>query len=187
MPSESPQYPGGNGPYAGEQPDPNPQGNTAYALRPIPENYQAEVFPYRGIQQHGVSPSRSVEPPEEMLEGGRVKIAPPDHDIAPVPVRIVQPGTKEYQQWRAFQAYAGPAPSQVVNRKENRKSLTLRNVSTTVVVWLGPDANLTKQTGYPLAPGATFSLDGEAEVWGISDDATVVLLAGFFVFGTATP
>lgn len=157
-----------------------------YALKPAPENYQGTVFPYRGMQQHGVHPSQSVDPPDHMAEGGMVTVAPPHKGPDPVPVRIVQGGTKEYSQWRAFQAYVSGSPTQVVNRKENRANLTLRNLSDTVHVWIGPDANVTKQTGFRLDKGASFSLAGEAEIWAVSDDGTMVVLCGFFEFATET-
>jgi hypothetical protein len=188
MPSETPQNPRGNGPYAYDEPDPNPQGGTLYPLKPAADRYQAPVFAYRGTQQHGVDPARSTDPPEYMAEGGTVAIKPPKKEPDPVAVRIVSSGTKEYSQWRSFQAYVSGSPAQVVNRKEDREELTLKNLSSGpgVTVWVGPDANVSKQSGYPITAGGTFTLSGEAEIWAVSDDASLVILAGFFTFSTKT-
>lgn len=185
MPSETPKN---VNPYSYDEQDVNPEGTTLYPLRPVPESYQAPVFAYRGVQQHGVNPASVDQPPDHMAEGGTVAVKPPKQGPDPVPVRIVSPGTKEYAQWRAFQAYVGGLPTQVVNRKEDRESLGVKNLSggPGVAVWIGPDANVSKQTGYRLDPGEKFSLNGEAEIWAISDDGSVVILAGYFEFSTAT-
>lgn len=191
MPSESPQNPRGNGPYAIDEPDVNPEGQTLYPLKLRTERPSAEVFPYRGVETHGVHPSRSVDPPEHMDEGGMVQVAPPKKAPEPVPVRLVEPGIKAYKQWRAIHEFVGASARQVVNRKENRQNLRIKNLTagknpnTGKGCWLGPDSGVNAMNGYFLDAGDIFALSGEAEVWGISEDPVeLVELAIAFEFET---
>ena len=109
-------------------------------------------------------------------EGGSVELAytAPDTEVPPVPVRIVETDTgHEYTQWRAIQAFASGSPSMVVSRKEGRDRVTVKNIGsgTGVEVWIGPDSNVSKMSGFLLkGDGDSVTLQTEAEVWAVSDD-----------------
>jgi hypothetical protein len=149
-------------------------------------------MPYRGTEQHGVPFGSEMPPTPEEVEGGRVvrKETPPE-ETEPVPVRIVEPGTKVFQQWRTYQTYVTSTVRQIVNRKEDRKNLRIRNLTAEKNpnqgkgVFLGSDQMLTKQNGWFLDSGDTFVLSGEAEVWAVAEiDTEIITLAVVFEFDT---
>lgn len=186
MPSESPQNPRNR--YETVDESAAPEGLPVGFEPQLDRFGGGPVFPYRGTQTHGVEPQTeqaAVGSPEND-EGGAVEFdyVAPVEDAAPVPVRIVDTAAHEYSDWRANQSFANPSPNRVVNRKEGRKSLTIKNIGT-VHVWVGPDSNVSPMAGYRVdSGGGTFTLDGEAEVWAVSNDATAVPLCIYFEFST---
>jgi hypothetical protein len=167
-----------------------PEGVPQYIV-PAPHGFGGVNFPYRGQQDHGVPPTETAIGSPDDYEGGSVEVSyeKPEEDIAPVPVRIVDTAAHEFTQWRAFQAFASGAPTMVVNRKEGRDRVTIKNVGsgTDTNVWVGPDSNVSKMSGFRLEPdGGSVSLQGEAEVWAVSDDPTkTVQLCIITEFSTA--
>jgi hypothetical protein len=150
-------------------------------LVPAPDRYGGVNFPYRGSQDHGVPPTETATGTAENYEGGTVEVSYPaaDAEVPPVPVRIVETDTRhEYTQWRAIQAFASGAPSMVVSRQEGRDRVTIKNIdsSTGTAVWLGPDANVSKMSGFRIEKdGGSVTLQTEAEVWAVSDDPLKVV------------
>jgi hypothetical protein len=182
MPSESPQ----ESAYVNQQQE---EVTPPVSYRaPTPEESSQLYLPYRGSQFHGVDPGRIAVVADEDTEGGKVVTGyfePGDEDINPVPVRIVETAAHEFSEWRAYQSYAGAAPTMVVNAKSGRQNCKLRNLSATIRVWLGPANTVTAITGYPLDAGAEISFTGEAAVWAISNDGSTVTLAVLTEFSTA--
>lgn len=183
MPSESHQSP-----YAGNYPDivePSPEYGT-----PVPSETSAYInFPYRGIQTHGVDPTVVPVPADEDIAGGKVVSnynAEPEIAVTPVPVRIVDTAAAEFQRWRAYQAFATVNPRLIVNRQENRKKTTIKNLHTADPVWLGPDVSVSSLNGFRLDFGQTFTLDGEAEVYAIRGGANDVALSVAVEYSTPT-
>lgn len=187
MPHSSPQYRHSGNPYGVEnltedQVEPGP----GQPLEPMPEHYYGVVFPYRGIQQHGVDPTDMPEDRPEDYAGGTVALADPiEPEHEPVPVRIVKSAKHEYNQWRAIQNYASPQGNKILNRKEGRTRCVIKNTSVAGIIYVGPDSMATLQTGYKLGPNETMELFGEQEVWAMS--ATVGVsepLCAYFEFST---
>jgi len=154
--------------------------------RPIP------YIPYRGTEFHGVAPQEipvvddENKPPDGTVLTGIFQ--PPEEDVNPVPVRVVDTATHEYKQWRAWQAFASAAqPSMVANRKEGQSGLNVKNCSASSRVWLGPDPSVSIYTGYPLDGGGEVSFTGEAPVYAIADTGVAgnVTLAVLSQFSTA--
>jgi hypothetical protein len=190
MPSESPQDPRSqqDTQYSTEDVSATPEAIPQYVV-PAPERYGGVNFPYRGQQTHGVEPTETAVGSPDDYEGGTVEVSYPkeDTEVPPVPVRIVETDTRhEYTQWRAIQAFAGSAVSMVVSRQEGRDRVTLKNISTDTDVWVGPDSNVSKMSGFRVEKGGgSVSLQSEAEVWAISDDPLkVVPLCAITEFST---
>jgi len=177
MPSESYQDPRSlrDTQYSTEDVSATPEPIPEY-IEPAPDRYGGVNFPYRGQQTHGVEPTETAPGSSEDYEGGTVEVAYPDTEdtISPVPVRIVETDTgHEYTQWRAIQAFASGSPTMVVSRKEGRDRVTVKNIGsgTGVEVWIGPDSNVSKMSGFLLkGDGDSVTLQTEAEVWAVSDD-----------------
>jgi hypothetical protein len=164
-------------------------------IEPAPDRYGGVNFPYRGQQTHGVEPTDTAAGSPENYEGGTVEVAyppAPGDIIPPVPVRIVETDTEhEYTQWRTVQAFASGAPTMVLSRKEGRERVTVKNISITGTdthVWIGPDSNVSKMSGFRVeSDGGSVTLERcEAEIWAVSDDPTKTLpLCILFEFSTA--
>jgi hypothetical protein len=186
MPSESPRE-SAYATYHGEVTD----APKAYRA-PDTEAPGTHFKPYLGTDYHGVLPVGKTPPviPSD-VEGGKVVTGffePPEVDtIAPIPVRIVSEAPHEYSQWRAYQSVATDTPAMVVNRKEGRQRVTIRNISTADRIFIGPDNNVNPLSGYPLNGGDDVSLIGEAEVWAVRNTGVVnpVPIAVLLEFSTA--
>jgi hypothetical protein len=66
----------------------------------------------------------------------------------------------------------------VVSRKEGRDRVTVKNIGagTGVEVWIGPDSNVSKMSGFLLkGDGDSVTLQTEAEVWAVADDPIKVI------------
>jgi len=191
MPSESYQDPRSqrDTQYSTEDVSATPEPIPQY-IEPAPDRYGGVNFPYRGQQTHGVEPTETAPGSPEDYEGGTVEVAypAPDTEVPPVPVRIVETDTAhEYTQWRAIQAFANPAPTMVVGRKEGRDRVTIKNLGDGDA-WIGPDSNVSTMSGFLIEGGAergSVSLQSEAEVWAVSGDSTPQLLCIIFEFSTA--
>jgi hypothetical protein len=157
---------------------------------PMPEGFAAQYFPYRGTEFHGVDPKDVPVVKDEDTEGGKVDTNyydPPQKDIAPVPVRIVDTAVSEYQRWQAFQIPVNSvSPILVGSIQDGRTSLKVRNAATsgTTRIFIGPHSSVTTYTGYPLGVGDEVSFQGEAPVWAIAESGTVPL-AGIVEYTSA--
>jgi hypothetical protein len=151
-------------------------------------------IPYRGTQFHGVTPTEVpiIDDGTEIPDGTVVTgvFQPPEEDLNPVPVRIVDTAVHEYKQWRAWQSFVNNAsPTLVANRKEGQSSLRVRNTSTqgTNKVFLGPDPSVSIYTGYPFTGNDEIVFTGEAPVYAIADPGVsgTVIIAVLSEFSTA--
>jgi hypothetical protein len=165
-------------------------------LSPV-ERHGVPYLPYRGTQFHGVEPQEipvvgpdGVET-DEVPDGTVVTgvFQPPEEDLNPVPVRIVESATHEYQSWRAWQALVtATQPVMVANRKEGQTTIRVRNTSTqgTNRVFLGPDPSVSIYTGYPFSGNDELVLTGEAPIYaiadtGVSGTVTLAVLSEFSI------
>ncbi len=159
-----------------QETDEGPRPGTA--IKPIPETYAGQNFPYRGTETHGVDPIYDVEPPPEQWEGGMVpvSVAEPEEPQKVIPVRIVEESSEEYDDWATGQADIGVNPTQIVGRNPRRSSLKIRNLSATVVVYVGKDmggANFF--SGWPIDPGDSLDLNSTEAVFGRAVTGTVIV------------
>lgn len=163
-------------------------------LSPV-ERRGVPFLPYRGTNFHGVEPTEipivddgteTVDIPDGTVVTGVFQ--PPEEDLNPVPVRIVDTATHEFKQWRTWQAPTdNTSPRLVANRKEGQSTVQVKNCAAAGRVWVGPDPGVSTYTGFPLNPGESATFDGEAPVYAIADPTAVgfVTLAMLSQFSTA--
>lgn len=133
----------------------------ARSERAKPEIYAEEGvnFPYRGVEQHGVEYHSTI--PDE-LEGAQYseEMPLPPHYMpepkkpTPVPVKIVSESSCERHPFMADQFLIDGSESlMIVGRSDARDHVVIRNLSTSVTVYIGPSSNVKADTGYPIPPG----------------------------------
>lgn len=155
-------------------------------LKPIVEEYEGQNFPYRGTETHGVNPLYDAPPSPEAWEGGMVEIDTSRLDEEPekvIPVRIVAESTEEHESWSTQQYWVGNNPTQLAGRNTRRTALKIKNLSDTVVIYVGPNEMSTRASlGYPVDPGEIFSLTGSDQLWAVSATSDQVLVAVFMEY-----
>ena len=148
-------------------------------LVPDMEEYAGLNIPYRGTEMHGVDPRFTTLPPDEETEGGVAYVVPPDEekpDPDPVPVRIVQESSDEYDDWHTDQMMVSAKAIQIVGRDRRRSSLTIKNLSTTNTLYVGKEQAATNYAmGFPIDPGSELSLSSTEAVWGRSGDGEMLI------------
>lgn len=145
---------------------------------PVPDQPAGEVFAYRGQEKHGVEsphPYLRGEDTLDTIEEFQPVEPPPLPD--PIPVIIVNDngGARQIQSWSANQMSVDAAPRQIVGRNRARTKVTIRNLSTTVTIFVGRSPNgTTALSGYPLGPGASMELAATDEVCAVSPTGALV-------------
>ena len=156
-----------------------PEGSTE-TLEPTPDRFGAVVFPYRGIEQHGVEADRGpVLPSEEWVvdPAAAADLLKERPDVEPTPVRIVQESSKEIQDWRSGQTVLTANPSLVAGRNKRRSTVRIKNLSATVAIYVGNTVGVSTVSGYPIAANGELQINSEEEVYGISADGSSVGVA----------
>lgn len=153
------------------------------AETPIPERVRGHVFAYRGMETHGVDPNNDAQDPEDygyMERGVTVQYEPEDNGPEPIPVIIVQHGSKEFRRFRTVRMGSGTSdgsPTAILGRDTDRRKVTIKNVSTDTV-YIGHDQSSASQMhGYPLAANETMTVDAWSQIFAISSTTAVVTLA----------
>lgn len=156
-----------------------PYEETKGANEPAAEVYAGENFPYRGIETHGVKPTADPTNMPDWRSDGRlvpVLTVPPNVEIEPVPVRIVNEGSREIKRWRNSTYLVPDTAVQIVGRDRTRTRVLIRNVSTADPIFIGTDSSLTPTFGYVLDFGATLELFSTEEIWAIANPTDSVSL-----------
>lgn len=155
-------------------------------VRPL-VHHSGWSMPYRGYAAHGVDPNGSApESHNDIFDQGEAPVyeeAEPERATVPVPVRIVNEGSKENKEFVTGSEVASAVPSMIAGRNENRTGLTIKNIGT-VRIWIGNDNRVSPAIGYPLDPNENTSITGWGSVWAVSNDGTnqpVAVLAQYVV------
>lgn len=153
---------------------------------PIPEPVEPHTegrqryLPYRGTEFHGVeSPDPTMREDAEGYGAGTVDVV---YDESPkggtiLDVRVIADDAEQLQSWFANQFTAPPAgnpPQQIVSRQRSRTALTIKNMSNTDAVWLGPDASVSAFASYRLDPGQDLSLSSTEAVYALANGPNLV-------------
>lgn len=122
-------------------------------IDPVEDIFEGYVFPYRGMEDHGVKPPvDSVVTTEDDIPDV-VDYPPQDPEPDPIAVRIVAKEGYEYRTHRVGSGSVGFAPQMIVNRNKERVRLLIRVRPATPanVLYLSDQQNLAgPSTGYPL-------------------------------------
>ncbi len=149
-------------------------------VKPVPEHYQGQNFPYRGTETHGVKPPADMDADAYyhvgMWDDGEAETIKSEPELKTedvIPVRIVQ-GEKGRQRldWRAGRFYVQNIAQELVGRLETRRSLRIKNNSQTATIYIGPDSGVAVYTGYPLGPGQDILIYSTENVFAVTDNGS---------------
>lgn len=161
---------------------PEPRGGTE-PLQPVPDRFFQKVYPYRGVENHGVDDGVQPWIPAEASEDtwqGEETYDPEIIPIKPIPVEIVNQSANERRAFRTVVHHIVKNRGVIIaghNERINR--VHLRNLAlvadTTQIVWIGDSAAIVPGlSGYPLRPGESLTIEAEEAIYAILDDAAVV-------------
>lgn len=148
------------------------------AIEPVPERVAGHVFPYRGMETHGVDPNNNWRDPEEYdgyERGIEVDSEPLPQEPDPIPVRVVQDGAREIRRTTNFRAFAtgsikGGGASQVVSARfqsHTRRSAKVKNMDSTTVYIGTSQESASVMNGWPLAQNEVYETTGEDAIWAL--------------------
>jgi hypothetical protein len=140
------------------------------AETPILEAVVGSNNPYRGSQDHGVMPTAKPSPTPDNTGSIPALFELEEPPPEPIPVRIVQQGTREIRRFTTQQVPVGSAPVRVLGRDANRRAATVA-VADPVVVWFGGDFGVSAFSGWGLSNGGQLKIEANDEVWAVSSDA----------------
>lgn len=146
-------------------------------LRPAIEGYPGDVFPYRGTEDHGVTATDKPTQPGDWQTGRDVEYMERPVEQDPIPVRIVEEGSRELRRFRVFVGYAGGTtnnmPKQIVGQDEERSTVRISNTSTDKTVWISHSAEQASSVyGYPISAGEELVLYTHMAIYAMSDNAS---------------
>lgn len=145
---------------------------TVDATDPIPEKVVGVVFPYRGMEQHGVK-AKQPDFPDDEIESDKYDVEKEPEPVTPIPVFIVNRSGNERRTIRTAQLLVGTNSVRIVPRNDSRTKVRIKNCEATAgfTVWIGGEQTLTGATydGYPLAPGESIDTVAEDEIFAVSD------------------
>jgi hypothetical protein len=142
-------------------------------IEPVPEEYEGDNNPYRGIETHGVEPT--VEPREVPGHGqGRmVTYEAPEPEPEPIPVVIRQMGGRELRRSRVYRAYAtASAPAQIVGRDDNRSKVKIKNLGASDVYIGDSSTTANAMHSWPLAQGEDYESNTQDTLYAMSSHAS---------------
>lgn len=147
------------------------------AIAPIPEEYEGDNIPYRGVVNHGVAVDESwrntsedmpVDPDGRLVDVYDAEETAPD----PIPVYIVNRSSSERRAFRVVIAYAGQQPATVVGQDDSRSKVTIRNTNVGATVYIAErpeSANVA--FGWPLTEGQTYVSESQEAIYVYADSA----------------
>lgn len=162
-------------PIGGHAEDPHAprvSGVADEAIVPVPEHFAGHNIPYRGTEQHGVTPGPAYsDHRDEIRKSVDVHVSPADHPPAPILVKVVRENGEEERDWRVISAVATAVPSMVVNRMHTRTlARVLNNGTVTINVGRAPTMNV--NNSFPIAAGQYIEMKHTEDVWVTSADGS---------------
>lgn len=156
-------------------------------VKPVPEHYEGVSFPYRGTENHGVDPGNvDVDEHYEFAyedEPQQIPTLPPEEEVDPVPVKVVQDSARERMDWRAARFLVKDVPQEIVGRHEKRKSLRIRVHGDTNPIYIGPDSGLRPYTGFRIPAGTElYPFSSTENVYAVADSGTEVEISVLYEF-----
>jgi hypothetical protein len=127
------------------------------AIEPVEEHVKGTVFPYRGMENHGVQPLDVDYDTQKYAVDEREFDEHPEYlseDVVaePIPVRVVQEFAHVRKEIRTRQMPVTDV-IQIVNRNDARSRIWIKNIGGTNAVFIGNDNNVSAVTGFKLSAG----------------------------------
>lgn len=148
------------------------------AIPPVPEVYQGVNQPYRGTQEHGVTPNAEPHPTQADWDTreGRTYLKP-EEEQEPVPVRIVQQHGAEFRRYRVHRMSVDNTRGvQLVGRNMARNSILVQNRDDvdSVFFYHDPiDPVSGPAIGFEIGPGEDHRIDSQDAVYIVGEGATL--------------
>lgn len=155
------------------------------AVTPVPERVRGHVFPYRGMETHGVPPENDSQDPEGYGWMEEQRGVPYDYEPAPdppdpIPVYMVNRNGREMRRFRVTRVTAGAntdVARAMLGRDPMRRSMIIKNTSADPV-YIGHDQmSASPMHGFPLAQNETLTLSGEEPFYALSSTSNQCVLA----------
>jgi hypothetical protein len=147
-------------------------------ITPVMESVDADVFPYRGTQTHGVEPTEKFLEPADYTDGRPVEYERAETPPDPIPVRIVSESGRELRQFRTVAMATGDnvnGARMVLGQDEERSSVRLKHITESAVVWVSHEyGSAGPINGYPLAEGDEWSSNAHTPIYAWVDSATAI-------------
>lgn len=154
------------------------------SLEPVLERVQGTVFPYRGMEQHGVSPNADWRDPEEYdgyERGVEVDTEPPTVEPDPIPVRIVYEESRETIAFTGTQYTVLAQKTVTIPRDKNRRALRIVNINAFSNIYISSaDGSSGSFTGFPLRPGAELPINSTRAVYIFNAEAVNSIQIGVY-------
>lgn len=146
-------------------------------IDPVPEKVAGTVYPYRGMEQHG------VKQPEDMpiRETGEYTLGPDEFynfeslpeekEPEPVPVRIVTTAARVRKSYRVSRYTSTELAGSLVGRKDSRTRLLIRSAtSNTGIAWVSNSMELANPVfGWGLDAGSQLEMFSTEQVFVCSE------------------
>lgn len=145
---------------------------------PLPESYEGDNKPWRGIENHGVAAHEHFTEPVEEFQRGEATLTEEFHTFPaepdPIPVRVVGEGGTLI----ASRVYQVPLPSdgtvtQILPRMKERVKAILQGNAQTVT--LLTDRNGQVWNGFLLAASAQFTVGSQTELYASTTNVGAVV------------
>lgn len=149
------------------------------AMQPVEEHVEGTVFPYRGMETHGVTPAK-VDYDTEKYQIDESDLGPEDPEYLPaepepipIPVVVVNKSARERLSWRPVRFRVTDQGRQILGRNDKRKSVRLKVAFQTdgvdsKPVFIGEDSGVQPFTGFQVDRGETlFPITSTEEIWAI--------------------
>lgn len=150
-------------------------------ITPVMEQYSGENNAWRGIEDHGVTPEfDSADPITSTVDvNGRptpITYEDPEKIADPIPVRIVQSGSREYRVFWTDRVTLKDMPTEIIGRDDDRSSVTILNTDAAKTIWIANDQTELVMRGYPLGPGKEKTIGTEMPIYAIATDSSAVVV-----------
>lgn len=143
-------------------------------FKPVVERVKGTVFPYRGMETHGVEPDANPHDPPGYEQEPAIVYEEVPPEMEPVPVRIVSSPHRgvEFKMWRTYDARVQgtngqPITRQIAGRNANRTRLRIQNVDGFWGVAISNKDGFLPVMGFTVMPNTYVELITQDEVFGV--------------------
>ena len=144
-------------------------------VTPVPEHVKGTVFPYRGMETHGVEPVKGVDYDTEKyqidpndLGEEHPDYMPEEKWPEPIPVFIVNEAASERQDIRVNRYLVQDAAQRIAPQMDSPRIVRIANLDSANTVYISSDSNIASVSGYPIKPNTESNpIRVESDVWAV--------------------